>query len=716
MKRKCNLIWILLITMIVFSGCSSRQDLSGVEGPEQSSRREETEGERTKEKDVEKNESEAPDTGELSGTTEGSSASEGMDGLRIDTEKVNRMLEELSVTEKILDIMLPNDETLLLQCMNRESEEYVYYILEYGEGEEILRPITIPLVGTVDCYTYEDSVVLYDTGNHVIVMNRQLETLNEITVPEEIHPIRNFGDKRNYCILPRSQKIIYYKQVTGDEFYVGLFEADYTGKEEQLVYRLDGPETNLNFLNGFSEICPGYSQKGVFFTGVYYESIESQSKDCVGYLDLESKEITVRKTESNRMELSSDGAVFFDGYRENDSEYAGKLLFIDETGDVSWLVTKKGNESERVTGGTDGYILTCYGGDNGEGILNFYKKKIWEKQFVVPKEPEEFVPLNQGKYILLSYRTQNGYELSFLDAEQGKQVVKEESPFSPEMLESLGETLQVFYSWTVTNYDSSLKRIDFKEENYVDLTMGIESTHDCEVGYMIFVDGIPQKYRMGDEEGYVIPVDCDKGISSATLEFSPVVPEEKEDYNVIFACMFHPGFRASEECMDYGNYHRVSQLLPWKISGDFLKQHISISNEVLYRPLTEEIKERHTRINHDGTIVRQYETALFSKFYQNGTETLKFLGRENTQLVLYGRDECMYRVSLYVDHQPVAAFSGAEYADVVVKKDQMTVIDLDFSEVDLADYSCIYAILWSDSAKDDGRYMIEKTDSVTFIR
>lgn len=712
MKRKRKIIGALMMISVLLSGCTGGRNLPDPEVPKQGS---------TKQENVKQEEEVTSDVGGMSETVGGDSALGGLESLKIDTEKVNRMLEEFGETEKILDVMLPKEEMLLLQCMNRESEELAFYTLCLKEGEECIQPITLPLAGEVDCYTYEDCIVLYDTMNHILVLNYQLDIVNEIMIPEFIQPIRDFGERRNYCVLPRSQRILYYETVLGEEFYVGLFETDYTCKEKQLVYRLDGPETNLDFLNGFCEICPGYSQKGVFFTGDYYETVESQSKDCVGYLDLETKEIAVRKTESNCMELISAGAVFYDGYRENDREYAGKLLFIDETGAASWLVTKYFKESERVSGGPDGYVLTCYEGENGEGVLNLYKEKLWEKQVVVPKEPADFLLLNLGQHILLSYRSQNGLEISFLDTElqvsteQEKQTLIEESPFSPEAIEGLGEALQVFYGWTVANYDSSLKNIDFGEKKSVDLMMEIESTHACEVGYMIFVDGIPQRYRMGEQEGYVIPVGCEKGISYATLEFSPVVSERKKEHTVIFACMFHPNFRVSEEDMNYGNYHRISQLLPWTISGDFSEEDITISTDVEYRPLTEEIKEQHTRINRDGTVVKQYESTLLSMFCQNGKEAERFTGGENTQLVLYGGDERTYRVSLFVDHQPIAAFSGAEYVDVAVKKDQMAVIDLDLSEAEISDYSCLYAILWSDSMKDEEKFIVEKTESITLF-
>lgn len=116
--------------------------------------------------------------------------------------------------------------------------------------------------------------------------------------------------------------------------------------------------------------------------------------------------------------------------------------------------------------------------------------------------------------------------------------------------------------------------------------MEIDSTSACEVGYMMFIDGIPQKYRIGEKEGYLIPVNCDKGVSSTTLSAVPKVLDTKKEHTVNFVCLFQPGFRVSEEENHYGNYHNLSQLLPWKISGSLEQTDAAISTNVTYQPLS----------------------------------------------------------------------------------------------------------------------------------
>lgn len=298
-----------------------------------------------------------------------------------------------------------------------------------------------------------------------------------------------------------------------------------------------------------------------------------------------------------------------------------------------------------------------------------------------------------------------------------KQTVEDNNPFDLEALEESGQIIEAAYGWAVANYDGSIREIDLGEGSSAELMMEVDSSGACEVGYMIFVDGIVQQYEIGDEESYLIPVDCNKGISNAVLNVTPVVADRKEEHILNFVCLYHPSFRVSAEETHYGNYHRMSQLLPWKISGVFDEKDVTISTDVIYQPISEDIKEKYIRVNHDGTVIKQYETVLYSKFYQNGMETERFQGSENTQLVLFGGEECSYRVSLFVNHRPVAAFSGAEYIDVTMKNEQMAVIDLDFSEVAISDYSCLYAILCPlDSMGNDADRMVEKTASITFFQ
>ena len=266
------------------------------------------------------------------------------------------------------------------------------------------------------------------------------------------------------------------------------------------------------------------------------------------------------------------------------------------------------------------------------------------------------------------------------------------------------------------NYDASVRKMDLGEESSMNLVMEIDSTNACEVGYMMFIDGIPQQYRIGEEEGYVIPVDCEKGVTSTTLKVVPTVPDAEGNHIVNFACMYYPSFRVSEEESHYGSYHNLSQLLPWRIRGALSETDTAINTNVMYQPISEEIKEQYVRVNRDGTVRKLYESVLYSMFYQNGAETERFDGGENTQLVLFGGEECSYRVSLFVDHRPVAVFDGMAYADVTMKNEQMVIIDLDFSEIAFEDYSCLYAILCPVSSMgNDADQMPEKTASVTLF-
>ncbi len=349
MKKKCKIVSSLLMLsgVFAFAGCGREQLAPVEELSKEDNQRQEgvvTPGSDEKEKRDKENSNETVSSEQI----------------WIDAEKINQIVEELNAEEKFLAVMPLNEETLLLQCKNRKNERCVFYVLHMNEGEENLQRADYNLDGDVDCYIYEDCIVLYDTANHVIVLDSELEILNEILIPDSVSQSRFYMGNRNYCIFPREQKVFYYESVLENgELYVGLYETDYTCEESRLVYKMEGAETNLNFLNGFSKICPGYSQKGIFFTGDYFETIDSQSKSCVGYLDLASDTPVVCKTNMRQMELTANGAVFFDGYRESDKGYSGELLMIDESGEVSRMKTAHFKESERVSCDRQGRMLTC---------------------------------------------------------------------------------------------------------------------------------------------------------------------------------------------------------------------------------------------------------------------------------------------------------------------------------------------------------------------
>ncbi len=298
-----------------------------------------------------------------------------------------------------------------------------------------------------------------------------------------------------------------------------------------------------------------------------------------------------------------------------------------------------------------------------------------------------------------------------------EQVKEDENPFDLKAIEESGQTIEAAYEWGVSNYDASVRKIDLEEKGSTDLSMEITCSNTCEVGYMVFVDGVPQMYQIGEAEGYLLPMECEEGDSNTILNVAPSVSETEKEHTMNLVCLYHPSFRVSEEKTQYGNYHNMSQLLPWKISGTFSETDIVISTNVKYQPISENIKQQYIRVNHDGTVIKQYETILYSKFYQNGIETDRFIGGEETQLVLFGGEECTYRVSLFVNHHPVAAFSGAECVDIDMKNGQMAVLDLDFSEVKISDYSCLYAVLCPiDVNGNDMDRLAEKTVSITLFQ
>ena len=124
--------------------------------------------------------------------------------------------------------------------------------------------------------------------------------------------------------------------------------------------------------------------------------------------------------------------------------------------------------------------------------------------------------------------------------------VLEDGPFDLEKIRQSGQQIQDYYVWSVQNDNSAARKIEMGANTPVELIMEMESMNDTEVGYMIFVDGVPQTYEIGGKESYLIPLECASGISEETLTFTPVVPESKDEYTAYFVCINRPNFRVSE--------------------------------------------------------------------------------------------------------------------------------------------------------------------------
>ncbi len=269
----------------------------------------------------------------------------------------------------------------------------------------------------------------------------------------------------------------------------------------------------------------------------------------------------------------------------------------------------------------------------------------------------------------------------------------DKNPFDLEKIKKSGVNIDASYGWGIRNYDGNIRNISLGEEDGTDIVIDINASSDCEVGYLLFIDGLPQKYTIEGKEGYNIPVFCSSGETEAVLNIEPIITEDDEEHVLFFACMYNPSFRTSADRPMYGNYHRITHLFPWKISGDFKKSDSEIKNYDDYRNLSEELKEKYMYVKRDGTVRKQYEYAVVTEFCQNGTEGEMFKGTENTQMIVFGGPEQTYRISVFVDNEPAAVFDNAYYMDVTLDSEKMAVLDLDLSGTDFSDYSCLYAFI-----------------------
>lgn len=300
----------------------------------------------------------------------------------------------------------------------------------------------------------------------------------------------------------------------------------------------------------------------------------------------------------------------------------------------------------------------------------------------------------------------------------------EENPFNTEEIENAGQEVSANYGWGVKNYDPEVREIPYSDG---EIRLGLEFSNsgpNCEVGMMIFIDGIPQKYsnESSGMRSYMNPVNITEKQQEFSIYLEPKFTMKGKKHRMFIACIYEPSYRDKTAKAGFGNFHKISALLPWHIvckkSYDE-KLEVSKGNDLSEIPKS--IKEEFARRNEDGQErnILDYETKI--KYFQDNkmVEGFSINAARDLQIKIFGGETGEYRLSLFVDHELVNAFSGKPYVDISLKKDKMLSIDIP-SLVDISSAgkgSCMYVMMCPiDEQRPDEVYELIKMDSIVLMK
>lgn len=241
--------------------------------------------------------------------------------------------------------------------------------------------------------------------------------------------------------------------------------------------------------------------------------------------------------------------------------------------------------------------------------------------------------------------------------------------------------------------------------------------YDVEMGYMAFINGIPQKMSLnGGQRGELVCVSqAPNKNDKVTLSISPVITEElsgEDTLQLKLISIFNPSYKPSGSFTGFGNAHT---------GQSFLEYDIRVNSSLQQAENLTALFEYESILIDDETI-RQYgikkseigspTSVIVKEAEKRSGEQLSFKeGKINAELLIYGGETYEYRVYVYVDHKRVK-FNGCDYLETEVKSGYLNVLGLELDNI--AERDIVYAVAVPENS-ETGSMAVRKSGSVFVI-
>lgn len=294
-----------------------------------------------------------------------------------------------------------------------------------------------------------------------------------------------------------------------------------------------------------------------------------------------------------------------------------------------------------------------------------------------------------------------------LHSNQNKNLQSEESFLSGDPFETSGSLANGlsgsnYVSAQVVSPNAESMLLTYAGEP-ITVTYEFYSEHPCNMGLMIFVNGKLQPYTVSgkDKETTMYTVDLKENETKQfSFEFVPVCGEQGDELPLVFANVYNPEvIEFNTDVNTFGNNQKISQPLPWTLkfeeSVPNTKTQISVNYKI--KEFSVEDKNNFISQNSNGTVFNKLDNRCFAEIRKNSSEIITSistndLSENKYQIYMYGNLTGKYYLSLYGDFQQIP-LNGSDYIQVEVKRDDYSVVDIDFSQTDISKYKNVFAVL-----------------------
>lgn len=260
-------------------------------------------------------------------------------------------------------------------------------------------------------------------------------------------------------------------------------------------------------------------------------------------------------------------------------------------------------------------------------------------------------------------------------------VSKAKSTYNPFNSGDEKTSVQAEFSFGPVNLAKELSYTgnDIEEDYFYDNS----GDADCKFGFMIFIDGIPQSYKIDGESSKEIMHQFSvkkKNKVQFKVSFSPNTGKKGDKLGLYAVTIFNPNEIPSPSFPSFGNNHKLSQVLP--VTLNYLKSADSsepeIDDKYSTENVTEEIKKEYLAVdkNDNGKYVSQGVHSFYLKFNNNYKKTkIELKKNSKLNLTLEGLcdpDDARYRTTVFIDNKPVKTIDGKDYLEMQLKKGMLS--------------------------------------------
>ncbi len=252
---------------------------------------------------------------------------------------------------------------------------------------------------------------------------------------------------------------------------------------------------------------------------------------------------------------------------------------------------------------------------------------------------------------------------------------------------------------TSYGFNFGTENIDHVDGKLVLSPMLIGGETPTRVGFMVFIDGIPQKYcsESSSEYSCISSFDVEENSEKThKLTVDANIDNDRPEHIISISTMLVPEFVPPLETPSFGNYHRILRNNAKKLSGEITDIAAAGEYKALKaenRVLTNEEKEEYRLREEDGSgYTVECDLQQFKRLEK--TFTLKSgESRLTATLCAYSTqpDVQDYRVTIFVNNKPVKINGNYDFIDVTMEGGKISKTEITLENIKEGDFVYCFA-------------------------